>query len=938
MHPILVVAESSQSAADGDQATHLHHLHLPQHHLPNKNKRKNADPEERSDDPNYNDQSPTHARSSCTSDLPSSSSTRSVADMADTREISALEALVGLDPDTTTTTTTYTTTSTTTKAGPPPNRNLKHGTTRTETEIVKETELPNKRKVDNGLTSDESSIAYSDSTPHPSDSTGGGSNHDHNHNHKTNNTTSLLLSDKDQKCKSQEETWNTRIQELQDFKSEQGHVMVPHFYDGNQGLGQWVKRQRYQHKLRTEGKRSAMTDQRMAELEALGFVWNTNTDAWEQRFAELSVYFKTHGHCNISANDPDHKPMGVWVKVQRRQYQLFQQGDKKSNITKDRIHKLESIGFEFKPSLRTNDSRENSIANPNINISMNMEHRQAPFVCPSSVSNDTSTSQISLSNNNNAMLQSSQESSNTHNDVSSSQTLSSNGSQDDLSQNTQLLEAHHHHHHHQTSSEQDLWKTRILQLKEFQQKRCHCAIPNHFEANLRLGEWAKQQRQQYVLKTNGKENTLTDAHAAELTTIGFVWSTRDVAWEESFQQLCRFQDVEGDCRVPAQWHRNPELSDWVTQQRRQFQDLMAGAHSSTISAEQIRRLSRIGFEWDMQHPRLLPNKQTHHPLHGESKLDDVVHTPLRNKQGGDDHSDIDAAMHDGNSGMYEESDEESSDDESLLDVAWEAKFTELQAYKRSRGNCHVPTRFQENVCLSQWTQEQRQAYQKLLREDDNDNDAEESSSMTPYRIRKLSALGLDWNPSSSNMELKFDEATNPGALNGGTEGPVENIIKKQKQDITKKQIDTWNSNFHDLVRFREKYRHCMVPVTYEENPGLGPWVKRQRYQYKLQKEGRHSALTAVRREELDQIGMVWNSHDIVWEEKLEQLRAYKEQYGDCRVPTTFPEHPQLAVWVKIQRRQFKLYIKGDKKSSMTPERINKLQEMGFEFNPRKLKS
>jgi hypothetical protein len=57
---------------------------------------------------------------------------------------------------------------------------------------------------------------------------------------------------------SRKETWKTRIQELQDFKREQGHCKVPELFDGNRALGKWVQKQRYWHKLRTEGKHSVL--------------------------------------------------------------------------------------------------------------------------------------------------------------------------------------------------------------------------------------------------------------------------------------------------------------------------------------------------------------------------------------------------------------------------------------------------------------------------------------------------------------------------------------------------------------------------------------------------------------------------------------------------------------------------------------------------------
>jgi len=45
---------------------------------------------------------------------------------------------------------------------------------------------------------------------------------------------------------------------------------------------------------------------------------------------------------------------------------------------------------------------------------------------------------------------------------------------------------------------------------------------------------------------------------------------------------------------------------------------------------------------------------------------------------------------------------------------------------------------------------------------------------------------------------------------------------------------------------------------------------------------------------LEELGMVWSMCDHVdWEERLEELRQYKQKYGDCLVPNKFPQNPQL---------------------------------------------
>lgn len=147
------------------------------------------------------------------------------------------------------------------------------------------------------------------------------------------------------------------------------------------------------------------------------------------------------------------------------------------------------------------------------------------------------------------------------------------------------------------------------------------------------------------------------------------------------------------------------------------------------------------------------------------------------------------------------------------------------------------------------------------------------------------------------------------------------------------QLEQWNQRYHELVEFRQQHGHCLVPLSWPSNPSLAHWVKRQRHQYRMKQEGKHSTLTPDREEALSILGFVWDSHAAGWDERWKELRAYREEHGHCRVPKKYPENPQLAVWVKCQRRQFKLYTEG-RDSNMTRERIEKLLSLGFVFLPR----
>jgi hypothetical protein len=148
------------------------------------------------------------------------------------------------------------------------------------------------------------------------------------------------------------------------------------------------------------------------------------------------------------------------------------------------------------------------------------------------------------------------------------------------------------------------------------------------------------------------------------------------------------------------------------------------------------------------------------------------------------------------------------------------------------------------------------------------------------------------------------------------------------------QSEQWNDRFDDLVEFRTQHGHCLVPHDFSENPPLAQWVKRQRYQYKLKQEKRHSTLTDEREAKLEAMGFIWDSHKAVWEEKYKGLCYFREKRGHSNVPSKYDDKP-LAIWVKCQRRQYKLFLKGEQ-SAMNLERVVKLEFLHFVWNPRNL--
>ena len=193
-------------------------------------------------------------------------------------------------------------------------------------------------------------------------------------------------------------------------------------------------------------------------------------------------------------------------------------------------------------------------------------------------------------------------------------------------------------------------------------------------------------------------------------------------------------------------------------------------------------------------------------------------------------------------------------------------------------------------------------------------------------------LGNGYKPSLFNASMLSD---GPALSEERKNNDFMQNIESENPRFRPYQSEVWGERLQELCDFRAKFGHCLVPHNWSGNTALAQWVKRQRYQHKLKQEGRHSTLSDERLALLEEMGFVWDSHKAAWEERLNELRDFRKTHGHCNVPSTYDKIPPLAVWVKCQRRQYKLFIKGEK-STMTQERIAQLDSLGFSWNPRRI--
>lgn len=216
-----------------------------------------------------------------------------------------------------------------------------------------------------------------------------------------------------------------------------------------------------------------------------------------------------------------------------------------------------------------------------------------------------------------------------------------------------------------------------------------------------------------------------------------------------------------------------------------------------------------------------------------------------------------------------------------------------------------------------------------------DHDLIEASTSLESNLNPLPSNEPD--DSASDLDGIFDDEeagaeNTPGVSRAKLVTPTASIDQAQNR-FKPFHEEKWNARLKELIVYRKEHGDCLVPHTYNPNPQLARWVKRQRRQYKLMLEGRASTMTPERLKILNDIDFVWDSHEAAWQEKLNELNAYRKIHGNCLVPSNYKKNPQLATWVKCQRRQYKLYWEG-RPSAMTPDRIVQLEKFGFEWEIR----
>ena len=213
-----------------------------------------------------------------------------------------------------------------------------------------------------------------------------------------------------------------------------------------------------------------------------------------------------------------------------------------------------------------------------------------------------------------------------------------------------------------------------------------------------------------------------------------------------------------------------------------------------------------------------------------------------------------------------------------LTASWSLMYHYAEEYARENGNLDVPKRYvtPEGYSLGSWLHTQRQVYNKKI-----------AGTLTQSQIELLDAIGMRW---------------------------------ESVRDFS------WERNFAEARRFYETHGHLLVSITDKSTNGvaLGRWIAQLRF---YRKSGIQSAyMTPGRIAALDDIGMVWDVPDYLWEQNYNSAVRYHRDNGHLNVPVDYVDADgiRLGVWLNSVRSRKK---GQNRRAELTVEQIARLDAL-----------
>ena len=436
-----------------------------------------------------------------------------------------------------------------------------------------------------------------------------------------------------------EAAWEKGFASAQKYRTEHGDLLVPVRYrDKNDfALGEWIvyNRQRYLG--------GNLTQNRIERLEAIGMVWSTSNDLWEQNYAAATQYYLEHGDLEvpIKYETPSGFGLGVWLGAQRAAH-------KAGELPQEQVERLDALGMDW-----TNRNDRKWMSLYDVAAAYYHEHGNlnvpSEYVTPDGVllgkwvarqryaylNPDRSSARVTPERK--ALLDKLgmvwekydpwQERydlalayKTEHGDleipsvyktadgvwlgswVNRQRQALNSGSSALSSERRKLLRILFKGERrpsdptadHGTVREAN-WERNFRSAARYARKYKHLLVPASYvdSDGVRLGVWISNLRAARKNRPDSYQVTL--AHIKKLNSIGMVWDARDAKWGTAYQQAKAYYKAHGNLHAAANYKSDETgfcLGDWLRRMRE-----WDTTHDPKLTPERRAMLDKIGMEW-----------------------------------------------------------------------------------------------------------------------------------------------------------------------------------------------------------------------------------------------------------------------------------------------------------------------------------------------------
>ena len=436
-----------------------------------------------------------------------------------------------------------------------------------------------------------------------------------------------------------EAAWEKGFASAQKYRTEHGDLLVPVRYrDKNDfALGEWIvyNRQRYLG--------GNLTQNRIERLEAIGMVWSTSNDLWEQNYAAATQYYLEHGDLEVPIKYETSSGfgLGVWLGAQRAAH-------KAGELPQEQVERLDALGMDW-----TNRNDRKWMSLYDVAAAYYHEHGNlnvpSEYVTPDGVllgkwvarqryaylNPDRSSARVTTERK--ALLDKLgmvwekydpwQERydlalayKTEHGDleipsvyktadgvwlgswVSRQRQALNSGSSALSSERRKLLRILFKGERrpsdpaadHGTVREAN-WERNFRSAARYARKYKHLLVPASYvdSDGVRLGVWISNLRA--ARKNRPDSYQVTPAHIKKLNSIGMVWDARDAKWGTAYQQAKAYYKAHGNLHAAANYKSDETgfcLGDWLRRMRE-----WDTTHDPKLTPERRAMLDKIGMEW-----------------------------------------------------------------------------------------------------------------------------------------------------------------------------------------------------------------------------------------------------------------------------------------------------------------------------------------------------